>query len=116
MKPTETFSGDVSLDPIHMGTDAAIAYFTVTPCAQTHWYTHEKGQMIKVVAGSGRICDKGGVPRCLKTGDVVWAPARNIHWHGADDSSIMTQFVIGIGSTVWHVAVTEGEYSEKVNN
>jgi quercetin dioxygenase-like cupin family protein len=80
------------------------------------WYTHEKGQMIKVVAGSGWICDKGGVPRRLKTGDVVWAPAGNAHWHGADDSRIMTKFVIEIGSTVWHDAVTEGVYSQKANN
>ncbi|KAJ6080035.1 cupin domain-containing protein [Penicillium canescens] len=86
MKPTETFSGDVFSDPIHMGADAAIAYVTFTPCARTHWY----GEMIKVVAGSGWICDKGGVPRRLKTGDVVWAPAGNAHWHRADDSSIMT--------------------------
>ncbi|KAJ5274025.1 hypothetical protein N7478_009150 [Penicillium angulare] len=113
VKPTETFSGDVFLDPIHIDQDAGIANATFAPCARTHWHTHEKGQMIKVIAGSGWICDKGGVPQRLKTGDVVWAPAGTTHWHGADYGSIMTHFVIEIGSTVWHEAVTEEEYSQK---
>ncbi|KAJ5133474.1 uncharacterized protein N7443_004896 [Penicillium atrosanguineum] len=113
IKPTETFSGDVYLDPIHMGKDASIANVTFTPCARTHWHTHEKGQMIKVIAGSGWICDKGEIPQRLKTGDVVWAPAGTTHWHGADNESIMTHFVLGIGSTVWHEAVTDDEYSQK---
>jgi quercetin dioxygenase-like cupin family protein len=112
-KPTETFTGDVYLDPIHFDTEAAIANVTFTPCARTHWHTHEKGQMIKVVAGSGWICDKGSVPQRLKTGDVVWAPAGTTHWHGADDDSIMTHFVVGLGKTVWHEAVTEEEYGLK---
>ncbi|KAJ6108476.1 hypothetical protein N7523_009799 [Penicillium sp. IBT 18751x] len=113
VKPTQTFTGDVYLDPIHMGKDASIANVTFTPCARTHWHTHEKGQMIRVVAGNGWICDKGGVPQRLKTGDVVWAPAGTTHWHGADNGSIMTHFVVGLGSTEWHDAVTDDEYSQK---
>ncbi|GKZ71794.1 hypothetical protein AnigIFM63309_001021 [Aspergillus niger] len=112
-KPTATFTGDVYLDPIHFGSDASIANVTFTPCARTHWHTHENGQMIKVVAGNGWICDKGGVPRRLNTGDVVWAPAGTTHWHGADEESVMTHFVVGLGKTVWHEAVTEEEYGLK---
>lgn len=69
--------------------------------------------MIKVVAGNGWVCDKGGVPQRLKTGDVVWASAGTTHWHGADDGSIMTHFVVGLGKTVWHEAVTDEEYGQK---
>lgn len=47
------------------------------------------------------------------TGDVVWAPARTTHWHGADDGSIMTHFVVGLGRTVWGEAVTDEEYEQK---
>jgi hypothetical protein len=47
MKPTETFSGDVLLDPIHMGTDAASAYVIKS------WRINEKGEMINVVARIG---------------------------------------------------------------
>ncbi|KAJ5883195.1 uncharacterized protein N7473_010081 [Penicillium subrubescens] len=41
-KPTETFTGDVYLDPIHFDAEAAIANVTFTPCARTHWHAHEK--------------------------------------------------------------------------
>ncbi|CEL09653.1 Putative Cupin domain-containing protein [Aspergillus calidoustus] len=112
-KVTATFTGDVYLDPISINPEAAIANVTFTPCARTHWHTHEGGQVIRVIAGSGWICDKGGVPRKLKTGDAVWAPPGTTHWHGADEGSVMTHFVVGIGKTVWHEAVTEEEYRKR---
>lgn len=113
LKPTQTFTGDVYLDPIYADPDAVIANVTFAPCARTHWHTHEKGQLIRVVAGNGWICDREGQPRRLRTGDVVWAPAATTHWHGADDGSVMTHFVLGIGRTEWHEEVTEGEYKGK---
>ncbi|PYH77592.1 hypothetical protein BO82DRAFT_386497 [Aspergillus uvarum CBS 121591] len=92
-KPTATFTGDVYLDMIHFDDSAAIANVTFTPCARTHWHTHEHGQFIKVVAGSGWICDKGDAPRRIQTGDLIWAPAGTTHWHGAEDGTIMTHLV-----------------------
>jgi quercetin dioxygenase-like cupin family protein len=113
IKVTATFTGDVYLDPISINPEAAIANVTFAPCARTHWHTHEGGQVIRIIAGSGWICDKGGVPRRLKTGDAVWAPPGTTHWHGADEGSVMTHFVVGIGKTVWHEAVTEEEYKKR---
>jgi hypothetical protein len=69
--------------------------------------------MIRVVAGSGWICDRGGVPKILMTWDVVWAPTGTTDWHGADDGSIMIHFVAGLGRTAWHEAVTDEEYGRK---
>lgn len=112
-KMSGTFTGDVYLNPIHGDSMAAIADVTFTPCARTYWHTHEKGQMLKVLNGSGWICDKGGVPKRLEAGDVVWAPAGTTHWHGADDNSLMTHLVIGLGQTHWHEEVTEEEYAKK---
>ncbi|PYI32188.1 hypothetical protein BP00DRAFT_494710 [Aspergillus indologenus CBS 114.80] len=43
-KPTATSTGDVYLDVIHFDNNAAIANVTFTPCARTHWHTHEHGQ------------------------------------------------------------------------
>jgi quercetin dioxygenase-like cupin family protein len=65
------------------------------------------------VAGSGWICDKGAEPRRIKMGDLIWAPAGTTHWHGADDGSIMTHLVLGLGKTIWHDAVTDEEYNAK---
>ncbi|KAL2857354.1 RmlC-like cupin domain-containing protein [Aspergillus pseudoustus] len=113
VKVGATFTGDVYLDPISIDDKAAFANVTFTPCARTYWHTHEDGQVIRVLAGSGWICDKGSVPRRLKTGDTVWAPAGTTHWHGADENSIMTHWVVGLGKTIWHEAVTDEEYSKK---
>ncbi|CRG87176.1 hypothetical protein PISL3812_04193 [Talaromyces islandicus] len=113
VKPTSTFTGDVYVDFLHTSKEAAVANVTFTPCARTHWHTHEGGQFIKVVAGSGWICDKGDVPRRIKTGDVIWAQPGVTHWHGADNGSIMTHLVVGLGETKWSEAVTDEDYAAK---
>ncbi|KAM0555883.1 hypothetical protein ACHAPJ_006285 [Fusarium lateritium] len=112
-KASATFTGDVYLDLIHYESKAAIANVTFTPCARTYWHTHEEGQMLRVLNGTGWVCDKGGVPKRIEAGDVIWAPVGTTHWHGADDNSLMTHLVIGLGKTVWHEAVTEEEYAKK---
>ncbi|PKX96918.1 cupin domain-containing protein [Aspergillus novofumigatus IBT 16806] len=116
LKPTSTFTGEVYLDLISMDSNAALANVTFTPCARTNWHTHEGGQMIHVSSGTGWICDKGGVARRIKAGDVIWAPAGTTHWHGADNNSIMTHFVVGIGETKWHDKVTDEEYNKRAQN
>ncbi|KAF4963240.1 hypothetical protein FSARC_8738 [Fusarium sarcochroum] len=115
-KPTGTFTGEVYLDLLHYDKQAALANVTFTPCARTYWHTHEGGQMIRVLHGSGWICDKGQEARRINAGDTVWAPAGTTHWHGADDDSIMTHFVVGVGATEWHEAVTEEEYQKRAQD
>jgi len=115
LKPTATFVGEVYLDMICADSAAALANVTFTPCARTHWHTHEGGQMIRVLSGAGWICDLGKEARRIKAGDVIWAPPGTTHWHGADDSSIMTHFVVGIGETKWHEQVTDEEYKAREN-
>lgn len=112
-KPTATFTGEVYVDPINRDTSVVMANVTFTPCARTHWHTHEGGQVIRVLSGSGWICDKGKEARRIKAGDTVWAPAGTTHWHGADDGSLMTHFVVGLGETVWHEAVSDEEYKKR---
>ncbi|KAL5313061.1 hypothetical protein ACEPPN_019488 [Leptodophora sp. 'Broadleaf-Isolate-01'] len=113
-KPTATFTGEVFLEMINADDTAALANVTFTPCARTHWHTHENGQMIRVLSGTGWICDKGDEARQIKAGDTIWAPAGTTHWHGADEKSIMTHFVVGLGKTEWHDAVTDEEYQKRV--
>jgi len=112
-KVVSTFTGDVFLDMIYGDDKIALANVTFTPCARTHWHTHEKGQMIQVTQGSGWICDKGGEARRIRKGDVIWAPAGTTHWHGADDGTLMTHFVAGIGETKWLDAVTDEQYKKR---
>ena len=114
VKVGSTFTGEVWLDMIYYTADIALANVTFTPCARTHWHTHEKGQMIHVTQGAGWLCDKGGEARPIKKGDMIWAPAGTTHWHGADDGTMMTHFVVGLGETKWLDAVTDGDYKKRV--
>lgn len=69
--PNKNFVGDVYLDLIHNDPQNTIANVTFTPCARTNWHTHEGGQLIRCVAGSGWVCDRGDQPKRLGVGDVV---------------------------------------------
>jgi quercetin dioxygenase-like cupin family protein len=116
LKPTGTFTGEVYLEMLHADGEAAIANVTFTPCARTHWHTHQGGQLIRVTSGAGWLCDKGKEARRIKAGDTIWAPAGTTHWHGADDGSIMTHYVIGVGETKWHDAVTDEDYKRRASD
>ncbi|KAJ4029078.1 hypothetical protein NW756_006173 [Fusarium oxysporum] len=115
-KPTATFTGEVFLDILHADKDAAVANVTFSPCARTYWHTHQRGQMIRVLHGSGWICDRRGEARQIKAGDTIWAPPGTTHWHGTDDGSIMTDFVVGVRATDWHEAVTDDEYNKRTKD
>lgn len=110
---TKTFTGQVWVDPVHNTPETKINNVFFTPGARSYWHTHEKGQLLKVLAGSGWICDKGGVPRRLVEGDVVWADAGTTHWHGGDDGSYMCHLAVSHGSTTWHDEVTDEQYAKK---
>ncbi|KAF2096001.1 cupin domain-containing protein [Rhizodiscina lignyota] len=120
--PSSLFTGEVFIDTVHNdsggygtgGSDSTIIVnVTFAPGARTHWHTHEKGQLLKVLAGSGWVCDKGGKPKRLETGDVCWCPEGITHWHGADDGSLMTHFAFARGSVQWLEPVSEQEYAAK---
>jgi len=113
-KATKTFTGDVRMYPVHSAApEIRINNVLFSPGARTYWHTHETGQYLKVLAGSGWICDKGEQPRRLVEGDMVWASAGTTHWHGGDDGSYMCHLAVSHGSTIWHEEVTDEEYSNK---
>ncbi|KAK3072134.1 hypothetical protein LTR53_007365 [Teratosphaeriaceae sp. CCFEE 6253] len=111
--PDTWFTGQVFIDKVHADANAQIANVMFTPCARTNWHTHEDGQLIRCIAGSGWICDKGASPKKLQVGDTVWCPPGTTHWHGADDGSYMVHFVLARGRCDWHDAVTDEEYAKK---
>lgn len=112
--PTSTFTGDVYLDMMfaHKESGTAMANVTFTPCARTNWHSHEQGQILTVLHGTGWICDKGAEPRKIKAGDLIWAAPGTVHWHGATKESVMTHTACGLGKTEWLEAVTEEEYAK----
>ncbi|KAF9890601.1 hypothetical protein FE257_005732 [Aspergillus nanangensis] len=109
---TTNFTGNVNIDAIHKDDPVGMITVTFSPGARTHWHTHKQGQILKVVSGSGWICDAGGLPRRITAGDLVWAPPGTTHWHGASEGCEMAHLAIGLGQTVWGDPVTEEEYTQ----
>jgi quercetin dioxygenase-like cupin family protein len=106
-----TFTGVVYADPIMPTTDTiTIANVFFSPGARTYWHTHQQGQILQVTSGSGWICVAGGEPQAIRTGDVVWIPANERHWHGASADSYMVHTATSLGKTMWEEEVSEEDY------
>lgn len=87
-----------------------------TPSSRTYWHTHESGQILEVKMGSGWICDRGGKPRPISTGDIIVCEAGTEHWHGAAEGSVMMHLACSLGMTSWKEEVTDEEWREGTNS
>ena len=115
-KPSElrgqTFTGDVWADPVLPETEGVtINNVFFTPGARTHWHTHDRGQVLHVLAGEGRACLRGGSPEVIRAGDVVFFEPGEEHWHGATSGSYMLHLAISLGGHDWLDPVTDEEYA-----
>jgi quercetin dioxygenase-like cupin family protein len=93
----EYFTGTVRIDPLFQAPDPARvmgASVTFEPGARTAWHTHPLGQTLIVTAGSGLVQSWGGPIREIWSGDVVWIPPGEKHWHGAKATTAMTHIAI----------------------
>ena len=107
------FTGQVYIQPYLAAEGLSIADVNFQPCARTKWHTHEGGQLLRVLAGSGWVCDKGGEPQRLNVGDIIWCPPGTTHWHGADDGNYMVHQAVSHGGVQWHEHVSDEEYAQK---
>ena len=108
---TDTFTGLVLGDPVLAGTDGILindVFFA--PGARTFWHSHERGQILTVVSGSGLICQHGGEIEVLNAGDLAWSPPGELHWHGAAPATSMLHRAISLGLTTWASHVSDEEY------
>jgi quercetin dioxygenase-like cupin family protein len=108
---TTTRTGAAWSDPILEDTDGVSLYAVCfAPCSRSFWHTHELGQLLCVTAGEGFVCARGGDPVRIRTGDTVWAPPGEQHWHGASGRSYIVHLAISLGMTEWHEEVAEHDY------
>jgi quercetin dioxygenase-like cupin family protein len=85
----------------HQGAVAYIVHFF--DGARTFVHSHEIGQILIILRGTaqiGTVAD--GVVEELNAGDVMYAPAGELHWHGAAPGSNMTNLSVTFGASVWH--------------
>ena len=95
--PAEWFTGTVRIDPLFRPNEparAAGASVTFEPGARTAWHTHPLGQTLIVTAGRGLAQRWGGPVEEIQSGDVVWFPPGQKHWHGASLTTAMTHIAI----------------------
>jgi quercetin dioxygenase-like cupin family protein len=109
---SDTFTGEVWGDPVLEATDGVLinsVFFA--PRARTYWHRHERGQVLYVTSGQGRIFDRDGRGATIRAGDTVWIPPGEEHWHGADAGTYLVHLAISLGKTEWLDEVTDEEYA-----
>lgn len=113
-KPGSQFSGDAYPYLTMAATDGVtINTVNFTPCARTYWHSHERGQILFVVAGLGLVQAEGGAVHFMRAGDTVWAPPGERHWHGAGPGSYVVHTAISLGTTSWGEPVSDDQYNSQ---
>ncbi|HEV8693847.1 MAG TPA: cupin domain-containing protein [Lysobacter sp.] len=108
------FTGSVRIDPLFQAKDPSRtsgASVTFEPGARSAWHTHPLGQTLIVTAGTGRVQRWGGPIEEIRSGDVVWIPPGQKHWHGASPTTGMTHIAIQE-----HVGGKNVDWMEKVSD
>lgn len=115
--PEDWFTGTMRLDPLFDAPAPARvggASVTFEPGAQTAWHTHPLGQTLIVTAGCGWAQRDGGPVEEIRSGDVIWFPPGEKHWHGASATTAVTHIAIQEkldGKAVeWMEKVSDEEY------
>jgi quercetin dioxygenase-like cupin family protein len=111
--PAEWFTGSVRIDPLFQAPAPARVFgasVTFEPGARTAWHTHPLGQTLIVTAGCGWVQREGGPVEEVRSGDVVWFPPGEKHWHGATAMTAMTHIAI-----VEQLDGTSADWMEKVS-
>ena len=95
--PADWFTGSVRIDPLFQAPEPARvggAHVTFEPGARTAWHTHPLGQTLIITSGLGWVQREGGTVEEVRSGDVVWFPPGEKHWHGASAATAMTHIAI----------------------
>jgi quercetin dioxygenase-like cupin family protein len=116
--PAQTFTGDVYVTPIYRGEEPSrmiVSRVRFTPGAHTNWHHHAVGQTLHVTDGIGLVGTRDGTVIRMRTGDTVYTPPGEEHWHGATDSTFMSHLAMlegvpGGDGTTWLEPVTYEQY------
>ena len=95
--PADWFTGDVWIDSIARGeppSNVRVSAVRFTPSARTAWHSHAVGQTLYVTEGRGLVQARGGKITEIRSGDIIWTPADEWHWHGAAPGDFMTHLSI----------------------
>jgi quercetin dioxygenase-like cupin family protein len=90
---------------------------TFEQTARTFWHTHPCGQSLLITAGSGWVQIRGEQAKEVHCGDLVWIPAKAMHWHGAKSDTAMTHIAIqeqddSGQNAYWDKEVSDEDYAK----
>ncbi|HAM01963.1 MAG TPA: cupin domain-containing protein [Acidimicrobiaceae bacterium] len=111
--PAQLFTGEVWVDPIARGEQPArinVSAVHFNPGARTAWHAHALGQTLYVTDGRGLVQSRGRPVVEIRTGDVIFTPDGEEHWHGATPDHFMTHLSMTEGDPSWGSLVTDEEY------
>ncbi len=118
----EYFTGSVWQDPIIEAAEPArvrALKVSFEPGSRTVWHTHPLGQTLYIISGTGLIGLRNRAPQIIQSGDTVWIPPDEEHWHGASASNSMAHIAIQEtlnGSTAtWLEKVSDDQYRSNVD-
>jgi quercetin dioxygenase-like cupin family protein len=109
----EWFSGDVWIDVVAQGHGEAsfsVGLVHFAPGARTAWHSHSVGQTLYVTEGEGRVQSRGEPLVAIRSGDVVFTPGNEWHWHGAAPDHFMTHLAVSEGAAEWGTHVDDADY------
>ena len=114
---SEYFTGDVWQDPIieaEPPSRVRVLKVSFEPGSRTAWHTHPLGQTLYIVSGIGLMGLRKQKPQLIKSGDTVWIPPNEEHWHGATSQNAMVHIAIqeafDNSAANWLEKVTDDEY------
>lgn len=107
MRKGTTFTGDATLTEMVVPQDPGGVKVTVVRFQDgsvTHWHTHPGEQVLYVLEGECRV-GNDTEELVAHTGDVVYTPPKERHWHGAAPGTTMVHISITtVGSPQWFEA------------
>ena len=95
--PADWLTGFVRIDPLFQAPEPARvggAHVTFELGARTAWHSHPLGQTLIITSGLGWVQREGGPVDEVRSGDVVWFPPGEKHWHGASAATAMAHIAI----------------------
>ena len=117
--PAATFTGDVWVDGLYVGSTSEQARMSVVrfaPSARSHWHSHRLGQVLHILDGVALLGSRDGTVMEARPGDTICTAPGEEHWHGAAPEAFMAHLVLmeGDGSdepqTLWREAVSDSDY------
>lgn len=95
----KTFTGPVRLErllPAQQEHGAALSLVRFQDGAVTNWHTHPGEQVLVILEGEGRA-GTDSESMTFHTGDVVYTPPGQRHWHGAEKGHDMAHLSFTTG-------------------